>query len=148
MVQVAIGLLSGALFGQFLMQTIVSFAIMLIILRALALGKAHRDDNLIHLLVTIIQTIVFAALAYATYWIATRYIVLLPLNAGSYSAIVAFFCTLAYVGPQIGGKLLLAHMSATVPFFSADCMRVPRHQRVAFARKRQKEMQQPHEANR
>jgi len=56
-------------------------------------------------------------------------------NTASTASVVSFLATIIYVSRQVPGKILLAKMCAWVPYFLEASNRVPRSERIAFARK-------------
>jgi hypothetical protein len=124
----------GSLSAQFLVQAITSAIIASIFLAALVFSEVPRNMNVAGAVVSLAQAILFAALFIGGNWLASDYIDYASWNAASIASFVTFVGTLAYVSPQVLGKILLARLSAGTPFFAQAAMSRPRNQRVALAR--------------
>ncbi len=130
-----LGIIWGSLSAQFLVQAVTAFIIALLFLTGIAYSKVSRVTNVVGVLAALVQSIIFGAIFVGGNWIASEYVSYESWNANSIASLVSFLVTIIYVAPQVPGKILLARMCAWVPFFSEASMRVPRNERVAFARK-------------
>jgi hypothetical protein len=125
----------GALSGQFLVQTVTSLTIALVYLVAIFFSNVPRGMNGVGSIVSLVQSIVFAALLVAGNWLASGYIGFGSWNAASIAFIVSAAATALLVARQVPGKILLARVSAWSPLFAQVMMHRPRHERVELARK-------------
>jgi hypothetical protein len=126
----------GALSAQFLLQSLVSLIIGGIYLVALPFSPVSKILNLTGGLIGLGQFVMFAALFGGGNWITSSFIGNHETwNANSIAKDVAFLASLIAMAPQVPGKLLLARRCAwNYAFFEAQNV-LPRHERVAFAKR-------------
>jgi hypothetical protein len=125
----------GSLSAQFLLQAIISLITSCICLFALPFSKVGKFINAGGALISLVQAIIFGALFFFGNWYSDDYINYSSHGASSIASVISFVVTIICIVPQFPGKILLARMSAWMPQFAEASNVMPRHDRVAYAKR-------------
>jgi hypothetical protein len=134
-----VGLIWGSLSAQFFVQAVVSFVITVLYFVGLLLSSVSKIDNALATGVALFQVAIVGVLFFGGNWFVSDYIDYDTWNAASIGSVVSFLATIAYVVPQISGKIMFANMCAWIPQFREEANTLPSDYRIDFARKYRKQ---------
>jgi hypothetical protein len=125
----------GLLAAQFFVQAFLCLVLTCLFLSGLLFSRVRKLNNATAALVSLVQVVLFALLFSFGCWLTSDYIGFDSWNANSIAFAVAFLFSMVYCGVQVPGKILLARMSAWIPYFAEAVNTQPAKERIAYARK-------------